>query len=82
VLRNYIAQNAIEAAEKGDYSEVKRVLKVLEHPYDEAQPGEVLEPQGAVANAAVGDEGGKWILQSLCISLKIVETSITKFGRR
>lgn len=33
VLRNYIAQNAIAAAEKGDYSEVKRVLKLLEDPY-------------------------------------------------
>uniref|UniRef100_A0A8C9VEA8 Selenoprotein O n=1 Tax=Scleropages formosus TaxID=113540 RepID=A0A8C9VEA8_SCLFO len=38
VLRNYIAQNAIEAAEGGDFSEVQRVLKVLEKPY-EAQPG-------------------------------------------
>lgn len=29
VLRNYIAQNAIQAAEKGDFSEVSRPLKVL-----------------------------------------------------
>ncbi|KAM9401986.1 protein adenylyltransferase SelO-1, mitochondrial-like [Salvelinus alpinus] len=33
VLRNYIAQNAIQAAENGDFSEVRRVLKVLENPY-------------------------------------------------
>uniref|UniRef100_A0A8C9UMV6 Selenoprotein O n=1 Tax=Spermophilus dauricus TaxID=99837 RepID=A0A8C9UMV6_SPEDA len=33
VLRNYIAQRAIEAAEKGDFSEVQRVLKLLESPY-------------------------------------------------
>uniref|UniRef100_A0AAR2IWJ1 Selenoprotein O n=1 Tax=Pygocentrus nattereri TaxID=42514 RepID=A0AAR2IWJ1_PYGNA len=33
VLRNYIAQNAIEAAENGDFSEVQRVLKVLEKPF-------------------------------------------------
>ncbi|TRY58892.1 hypothetical protein DNTS_003103 [Danionella cerebrum] len=33
VLRNYIAQNAIEAAERGDFSEVQRVLKILESPY-------------------------------------------------
>ncbi|KAM8892082.1 selenoprotein O1 [Spinachia spinachia] len=33
VLRNYIAQNAIEAAEKGDFSEVQRVLEVLEKPF-------------------------------------------------
>jgi len=33
VLRNYIAQNAITKAEEGDFSEVKRVLAALEHPY-------------------------------------------------
>lgn len=38
VLRNYIAQNAIEAAENGDFSEVRRVLKVLEKPFS-SQPG-------------------------------------------
>ncbi|KAK6291137.1 hypothetical protein J4Q44_G00384720 [Coregonus suidteri] len=37
VLRNYIAQNAIQAAENGDFSEVRRVLKVLENPFS-AQP--------------------------------------------
>ncbi|XP_060885864.1 selenoprotein O2 [Labrus mixtus] len=36
VLRNYIAQNAIQAAERGDFSEVKRVLKVLGNPYSES----------------------------------------------
>lgn len=38
VLRNYIAQNAIEAAENGDFSEVQQVLKVLEKPFS-SQPG-------------------------------------------
>lgn len=33
VLRNYIAQNAIEAAENGDFSEIQQVLKVLEKPF-------------------------------------------------
>ncbi|XP_056131752.1 selenoprotein O2 [Lampris incognitus] len=33
VLRNYIAQNAIQAAEQGDFSEVRRALRVLENPY-------------------------------------------------
>ncbi|KAL0962989.1 hypothetical protein UPYG_G00348070 [Umbra pygmaea] len=33
VLRNYIAQNAILAAENGDFSEVRRVLQVLQNPY-------------------------------------------------
>ncbi|XP_033732941.1 protein adenylyltransferase SelO, mitochondrial-like isoform X2 [Pecten maximus] len=36
ILRNYIAENAIRAAEKGDYSEVQRVLKLLENPFSEA----------------------------------------------
>ncbi|KAL0968481.1 hypothetical protein UPYG_G00267410 [Umbra pygmaea] len=38
VLRNYIAQNAIEAAENGDFTEVQQVLKVLEKPFTH-QPG-------------------------------------------
>ena len=33
VLRNYVAQAAIEAAEKGDFSEVNKVLELLKHPY-------------------------------------------------
>ncbi|XP_060580339.1 protein adenylyltransferase SelO, mitochondrial-like [Ruditapes philippinarum] len=36
ILRNYIAQNAIKAAEKGDYSEVQNVLRVLENPYSDS----------------------------------------------
>ncbi|KAL9968167.1 hypothetical protein ACROYT_G026507 [Oculina patagonica] len=35
ILRNYIAQNAISAAEKGDFSEVQRVLKLLQNPYSD-----------------------------------------------
>jgi uncharacterized protein YdiU (UPF0061 family) len=38
VLRNHIAQQAIEAAEKGDFSELERQFKFLRHPF-EAQPG-------------------------------------------
>lgn len=35
VLRNYLAQNAINAAEGGDLSVLKRLQRVLETPYDE-----------------------------------------------
>jgi uncharacterized protein YdiU (UPF0061 family) len=35
ILRNYLAQNAIEAAEKGDYSEVRRLHEVLRQPFTE-----------------------------------------------
>lgn len=49
ILRNYIAQNAIEAAEKGDFSEVHRVLKVLQKPYSEDVDLEDLKPQPGAA---------------------------------
>lgn len=38
ILRNYLAQRAIEAAEQGDDSEVRRLHQVLCNPFEE-QPG-------------------------------------------
>jgi uncharacterized protein YdiU (UPF0061 family) len=35
VLRNHLAQTAIERAQAGDFSETQRLLNVLEHPFDE-----------------------------------------------
>ena len=35
VLRNHLAQSAIEAAKQGDFSEVQTLLKILSTPYDE-----------------------------------------------
>ncbi|CAI9774482.1 unnamed protein product [Fraxinus pennsylvanica] len=38
ILRNYLCQSAIDAAELGDFEEVRRLLKVMESPCNE-QPG-------------------------------------------
>ncbi|KAG7259322.1 hypothetical protein CRUP_006591 [Coryphaenoides rupestris] len=67
VLRNYIAQNAIEAAEKGDFSEVQRVLKVLEDPFSAqssleqparvGQGGAEKDPQGSSSTTAAAAPG-------------------------
>jgi len=35
ILRNYLAQQAIEAAEQGDYAPVRELLQVLSQPFDE-----------------------------------------------
>lgn len=35
ILRNYLAQNAIEAAQQGDYSLVNELHEVLQNPFDE-----------------------------------------------
>jgi uncharacterized protein YdiU (UPF0061 family) len=40
VLRNYLAQTAIEKAQNKDFSEVARLLSVLERPFDEQPENE------------------------------------------
>ena len=55
VLRNFIAQNAIEAAEKGDFSEVRRVLKAFQKPFDASVKYEDLT---GFDQAVEGPQGG------------------------
>ncbi|MNC67253.1 hypothetical protein D3C75_1177320 [compost metagenome] len=43
ILRNHMAQRAIEAAERDDFSEVDRLFKLLDQPYTR-QP-ELEQPQ-------------------------------------
>jgi serine/tyrosine/threonine adenylyltransferase len=40
VLRNYLAQIAIEKAQNKDFSEIEKLLKVLEHPFEEQPENE------------------------------------------
>jgi uncharacterized protein YdiU (UPF0061 family) len=42
VLRNYLAQNAIDAADAGDTSYLERLMRVLKTPYDEQPEHEEL----------------------------------------
>ena len=37
VLRNHLAEGAIRASERGDFTEIDRLLKVLSRPFDEPE---------------------------------------------
>ncbi len=41
VLRNYMAQQAIDKASVGDFSEVENLLQLLRNPYDEQPDQEI-----------------------------------------
>ena len=62
ILRNYIAQHAIDKAESGDFSEVRRVLRLLENPYSDTvdlsdiQPSDI-QPSTQQATSTDEDAG-------------------------
>ena len=58
ILRNYIAQNAIAAAEEGDFSEVQRVLKLLENPYSDEVDLKYIDRMKADESEATFDDAG------------------------
>jgi uncharacterized protein YdiU (UPF0061 family) len=35
ILRNYLAQQAIEKAQQGDYGMVRELAELLKHPFDD-----------------------------------------------
>lgn len=53
VLRNHIAQKAIEAAQKGDFSEVDKVLGILQRPFDEQPDNEWYSKPPAVGTPKI-----------------------------
>uniref|UniRef100_A0A8C4RJ00 Selenoprotein O n=1 Tax=Erpetoichthys calabaricus TaxID=27687 RepID=A0A8C4RJ00_ERPCA len=69
VLRNYIAQNAIDAAERGDYSEVNRVLRVLEQPFSDEMASEGTAEEGSPSRAFVSYDSKppSWAVE-LCVT--------------
>ena len=75
VLRNWIAQNAINAAEKGDLSEVRRVVSLLEEPFLEEATPQACPRESVSAGGSANSKGSlhydgpvpRWA-RSLCVS--------------
>jgi len=65
VLRNYMAQMAIDAAEKGDYDEVRRILSLLQKPFDDW-------PSAAASDDASGRTAPGELLLSLSPIIVVV----------
>ncbi|XP_059146510.1 protein adenylyltransferase SelO, mitochondrial-like [Physella acuta] len=68
ILRNYVAQRAIDAAEKGDYSEVQKVLKQLESPYTDVSLVDELDTSSSVDHEMGGDHVTASITGARCLA--------------
>ena len=53
ILRNHLAQHAIEKAQAHDYSEVSKLLGILEHPFDEQEDNEAYANPPSIEHRAV-----------------------------
>jgi uncharacterized protein YdiU (UPF0061 family) len=53
VLRNWVAQEAIDAAERGDFAHVRQILDVVTHPYEDRADGYGEPPPEALASLCV-----------------------------
>jgi len=53
ILRNHLAQDAIEKAQAQDYSEVSKLLSILEHPFDEQEDHEAYAKPPSIEHRAV-----------------------------
>lgn len=53
ILRNHIAQLAIEKAEAGDYSEVDKLLKLLQNPFNENPESDLYSQPPAIGTPKV-----------------------------
>jgi uncharacterized protein YdiU (UPF0061 family) len=48
ILRNHLAQKAIEQAEQGDFSEMERLIEILRRPYDDQPEHEAYAAEAPV----------------------------------
>lgn len=54
ILRNYLAENAIKQAENGDFTEAKRLLKVLEDPFCDKKEFNLYRKKPSASSCMIG----------------------------
>lgn len=54
ILRNYLAEKAIEKAENGDFSEARKLLKVLENPFCDNEDFNLYKEKPLASSCMIG----------------------------